>query len=283
MESWHRNRLGVGQSALVRTWLPGVRVLNDLSWGLVDTAVLEVASEDRRYVVKAGGTSNTHIGREIAAHQSAVAVWARENRAPKLIHADRAMNILVTEFLEGSLVQGTSAEYEEETYRQAGRLLGQFHAQTQHTNAHYEMEATTKALSWLDTPHRIVESAAERTRAVLNGYQPRPVSVVPTHGDWQPRNWLLARRDVKIIDFGRFDFRPAMSDFCRLAAQQWHSHPQLETAFFEGYGTDPRDSDLWNIAMLREAVSTAAWAYQAGDQEFEKQGHRMLREALVNF
>lgn len=35
--------------------------------------------------------------------------------------------------------------------------------------------------------------------------------------------------------------------------------------------------------LLREAVSTAAWAYQVGDEAFEKQGHRMLAETLEDF
>lgn len=88
---------------------------------------------------------------------------------------------------------------------------------------------------------------------------------------------------LRIIDFGRYALRPAASDFCRLAVQQWRAAPQLEPAFFEGYGADPRDSKGWKVMLLREAVSTAAWAYQVGDQKFEKQGHRMLRDALASF
>ncbi|WP_240720085.1 hypothetical protein [Pseudarthrobacter sp. NamB4] len=52
-------------------------------------------------------------------------------------------------------------------------------------------------------------------------------------------------------------------------------------AFFEGYGPDPGESRLWNLTLLREAVSTAAWALQVDDHEFEKQGYRMLRDALA--
>ena len=89
--------------------------------------------------------------------------------------------------------------------------------------------------------------------------------------------------ELRVIDFGRFAFRPAISDFCRLAVQQWHSRSELEAAFFEGYGSDPRESRLWNITVLREAVSTAAWAFQVGDHEFEKQGQRMLHDALANY
>src|SRR4051794_8322453 len=112
MESWHRNRLSASQAGLLESWLRGVRLLKDLSWNLVDTAVLEVADDHHKYIVKAAGPLNHHIGREIQAHESAVNVWALQNRAPKLVQSDRSMNILMTEYLEGSLVEGTEAEYD---------------------------------------------------------------------------------------------------------------------------------------------------------------------------
>jgi thiamine kinase-like enzyme len=283
METWHRHRLSASQAGLVEGWLPGVRLLKDLSWNLIDTAVLEVADEHHKYIVKAAGSLNHHTGREIQAHESSVKVWALQNRAPKLVQSDRSMNILMTEYLEGSLVEGTEAEYDTETYQQAGRLMRAFHGQAEQTDPDYEAAAASKTLSWLSTPHRIESSNVEKVQAILAAYEPKPVVLVPTHGDWQPRNWLMDGTELRIIDFGRYEFRPAATDFCRLAVQQWRSHPHLETAFFEGYGSDPRDGEVWNVALLREAVATAAWAYQAGDQRFEEQGHRMLRDALARF
>ncbi len=40
-----------------------------------------------------------------------------------------------------------------------------------------------------------------------------PVSVVPTHGDWQPRNRLIKDDVVSVIDFGRAELLPS----CRMA------------------------------------------------------------------
>jgi len=283
MEPWHRNRLSAEQAGYVQTLLPGVRLLNDLSWNLVDTAVLEVEHGGRRYVVKAAGPANHHIGREIDAHESFAGIWASTDKAPSLVKANRSLNLLVTEYLDGCLVEGGAAEYAPDTYLQAGQLLRGFHAQAVRVDPRYEEAATAKAMAWLDKPHHIEEAAAEKARCILAAYRPAPVAAVPTHGDWQPRNWLMSGTELRIIDFGRFEFRPSISDFCRLAAQQWRLGTELEDAFFEGYGSDPRESRLWNITMLREAVSTAAWAFQIGDHEFEEQGHRMLVEALANF
>ena len=86
---------------------------------------------------------------------------------------------------------------------------------------------------------------------------------------------------MSVIDFGRADLRPAMSDLARLAAQDFRRDPRLEAAFFEGYGPDPREPHAWHRLCLSEAIGTAAWAYQVGDESFEAQGHRMIDDALA--
>lgn len=82
---------------------------------------------------------------------------------------------------------------------------------------------------------------------------------------------------------GRFAFRPASSDLTRLAAQQWRGRPDLEAAFFDGYGADPRDPERWRMDRLKEAIGTACWAFQVGDERFEAQGQAMLTEVLAEF
>jgi thiamine kinase-like enzyme len=104
---------------------------------------------------------------------------------------------------------------------------------------------------------------------------------VPTHGDWQPRNWLVHDGLVRVIDFGRAAMRPAMTDLARLAAQDFLRDPRLEAAFMDGYGADPREASGWYRARVREAVATAAWAHRVGDETFEAQGHRMISSALA--
>lgn len=65
-----------------------------------------------------------------------------------------------------------------------------------------------------------------------------------------------------------------------VTAQQFRTDPALEAAFLEGYGGDPRAPDAWHRTRVREAIGTAVWAHQVGDGAFEKQGHRMVVEAL---
>ena len=74
--------------------------------------------------------------------------------------------------------------------------------------------------------------------------------------------------------------RPAWTDFARLTVQDFRREPNLETAFLDGYGTDPRETDGWHRTQVREAIGTAAWAYKVGLEAFEAQGHQMIAEAL---
>lgn len=254
-----------------------------MSWNLVDTAVLEADTGRGRVVIKAAGPLDHHIGREITAFENYTECLARDGHAARLLHQDRTTKLVVLTYLEGNLVEGSGAEFAVDTHLQAGRLARTFHGQGERVDPDWDVAALTKSLSWLDKPHRIEPKTCAHLRTVLTTHRPGPAVVVPTHGDWQPRNWLIGAGTVKVIDFGRFAWRPAISDFSRLAAQQWRQNPHLEAAFFAGYGRDPRTPDQWRVIALHEAIGTAVWAYQVGDEAFEQQGHRMIAEALTLF
>lgn len=285
MPKWDHDLLNPAQAERVADWLATAPVLiADLSWGL-DTTVLRVRAGQRDFIVKAGSRTNRHLGREITAHESYTAILVAAGRTGRMVAADRNVNVVLLEYLDGNLVEGCEAEFLPDTYRQAGSILRDLHSHTTRSDDQYEARATAtaSALAWLDREHGIEPEVERAARDILQALRPRPVDVVPTHGDWQPRNWLVHRGVITVIDFGRFDFRPAAADLCRLAAQQWRTVPSLEPAFLQGYGQDPRDPELWRIELLRQAVGTAGWAYRVGDSDFEAQGHRMLREALERF
>lgn len=161
-------------------------------------------------------------------------------------------------------------------------LLARFHGQLAIEDDEFESRTKERALAWLDTPHRIGASVEERLRQAIEAWPTPATTVVPTHGDWQPRNWLVQNGIVSVIDFGRAGLRPALTDFVRLAAQQFRSNPELEAAFLDGYGSDPRDPDAWQRDRIRQAIGTTVWAYQIGVEAFEQQGHRMIAEALAD-
>ena len=272
------------QRDLLECWLPGALVQADLSWGLVGTTVLDVlAADGTRCIVKAGGPKDHHLAREIHAHLHWLRPWTATGHAPQLLHQDRDAKLLVTRYLPGVLVQDHPAEGAPDTYTQAGALLAAFHGQHRSVDPGFEDAQNRRTLAWLDAEHRIPGAEAAQVRRLITSWPTPPATLVPTHGDWQPRNWLIDEGTVRVIDFGRAALRPAMTDLARLAARQFRGRGDLEEAFLAGYGSDPREVDAWRRVQLREAVGTAAWAYQVGAEQFEAQGMRMLAEALAAF
>ncbi|MQW75199.1 aminoglycoside phosphotransferase family protein [Nocardioides sp. dk4132] len=269
------------QADLLAEWLPGWRLVRDLGWGLVGTTVLQVEHDGGPYVVKAGDAADHHLARELRAHREWLTPWTSRGRAPVLVHGDEAAKLLVTRYLPGELVQGNPAESDPDTYEQAGWLLRLLHDQLSVVDEGFEARERDKALAWLARSHRIEPAAAAALHEMVSGWPTPPTRLVPTHGDWQPRNWLIDGATVRAIDLGRADLRPAMSDLTRLAAQQFRVVPGAESAFLTGYGTDPRDADAWFRTRVREAIGTAVWAHQVGDEPFEAQGHRMVAEVLA--
>ena len=273
--------LSPDQRTLLDRWLPGAVVERDHSWGLVETTVLELTHAGTRFIAKAAGREDHHVAREIHAHRQWLEPWTAIGRAPQLEHADPGAKILVTRHLPGTLVLETTHVGDPAAYRQAGELLELLHTQLSVRDDRYEATENAKSLAWLDKPHGIAPEVEEQLRAEIATWPSPSTLLVPTHGDWQPRNWLVHEGVVSVIDFGRAALRPAVSDFSRLAAQEFRRDRALEVAFLDGYGSDPREPGAWHRTLVREAISTAAWAHQVGDVAFEAQGHRMIADALA--
>lgn len=280
---WRDTGLGVEQAAFVRATLRGAEVVSDESWGLLDTVVLHVRWSGGDVTVKAAGPENSHFPRELRAHRGWTAPFVASGDTGALIAADEEHRVLVLDRVPGELALGTPAEHDPDVHRQAGALLRRFHDQASAIDDGFLGAEMTRALTSLDAPHRIAASDVDRARALLEAFRPTPVALVPTHGDWHPRNWIVEDGRLRMIDFGRFAMRPREFDLTRLAVLHWEDEPELEQAFFDGYGADPRDDGTWRWLQLREAIGTAVWAYAVGDDRFEAQGHGMLTRALAAF
>jgi Ser/Thr protein kinase RdoA (MazF antagonist) len=192
------------------------------------------------------------------------------------LYGDAGAKMLITRYLPGRLVEGTPAQDDPDTYRQAGELLARFHRQLSTHDPQWHDKFRARVQRRLDQRHRIAADVEQWVRSEIATWPGGGSGVVPTHGDWQPRNWLIDDGVVRVIDFGRADLRPASGDFARLARQDFFRDPGLEVAFLDGYGEDPRDPEQWRRELLGEAVGTAVWAYAVGDDKFERFGHSLL-------
>lgn len=276
-------RLDQDQIAWLGRALGDHQVVADLSWGTTPSWVWLVQDgTGDSYVVKAAAAAmRHHAAREIDAHEQIVPALAASDDAQRFVAGSRELGIFVVSHLPGELAGRTAAATDPATFRQAGALLARIHGHGSRTDADYERARTDKARHWLTTPHRIPADRVAEIDAALRRHAPRPVTVVPTHGDWQPRNWVVETPPgrVRVIDFGRFAWRPAQTDLVRCWSQEWRARPDLAAAHHDGYGDDPRD-ETWPMECLRQAVSTAAWAYQMNDEPFEQHGLEMIDRAL---
>ena len=268
------------QSRLLNSWLGSYTVVRDYSWPLQDTNVLHVVTPPGSgFIVKASSTSH-HIHREIAAH--AAGFVGLEGRVPALRHASARAGILVTEFLPGTLVEGTPAEDDPETYHQAGALLRRLHRPAG-ASPHYAQVLATKTRAWMGRAQGLLpEAQLDILAQELDALDPSTVELVTTHGDYQPRNWLQDNGQIKVIDFGRAEKRPWVHDLVRLSHQQFLDRPELAGAFHAGLGrtVGPAEADLWRLENLNQAIGTVAWANQVGDAAFEQSGREMVGRLL---
>jgi len=255
----------------------------DLSWNLVDTVVLHLRTADGDRIVKAArGDALHHLRREADAFAGWVDVLARTGHAAHAEHIDLVAGVLIVGLLPGALVDGTDAALAADVHHQAGGLLRRLHDSAQRADGGASESAITrKALWWLEQPHAL----GRRTVAVLRDYlAAAPVvdlPLVPTHGDYQPRNWVIDDHGVvRVIDWGRFAFRPALSDFSRMSSNEWQASPDAERAFIAGYGVDPRHGGHWLLTRVRDAVATACWSRRVGDAAFEAHGYAMIERVL---
>lgn len=283
------------QRTLLHEWLPGLTIIQDHSWGTIETTVLEAtapspaatttttaAATSPRYIIKAGGPSDHHMAREIHAYNNWASAWRPGVDAPKPLKSHKTAKLLVTEYLDGTLVQGHPAEQDPETYRQTGALLRRFHDQHREPHPNYELKENRKLLRLLEQPHRIPADHVTHLRDTVPKWPNQPATIVPTHGDWQPRNWLIHEGSIRVIDFGRAALRPNYTDLVRLQFQQFATVPGSEAAFLDGYGRDPREPESWYREQVRQAVATAVWAFGVGDEPFELAGRAHLTRLLAS-
>ena len=269
------------QRNLLDVWLDDWEVLADLSWPLQDTAVLDVRSGGRRYIVKASRASH-HIAREIDAHDQFLrrfSVWV-----PRLAHSSRDELILVTHYLPGELVEGTNAEVDPEIYRQAGCRLKQLLVPGPLSEDYIQRLVTDAKLSISRARLLVPEVQLAELEARLVSVSIRPVALSLTHGDYQPRNWLVNDGQLRVIDFGRADQRHWTSELVRLANQQFAGRAHLECAFLEGLDRPmtAQDCEIYRLECIQQALGTVVWANSISDSAFEEHGRRMVRAVLTD-
>jgi thiamine kinase-like enzyme len=246
------------------------------------STVLKITWRGTIYVVKASLHDSKHIRREIDAYVRFARVLSSMGHTPQLVHADQDAGVLVVTHLEGRSATDASISNDTQIHRSAGALLKLFHGQRTELSETQDRRENEQALGLIRWLHGTGNYFLDEPRAALRGYVPIALATVPTHGDFVPRNWLVDDRRVKVIDFGNFAFRPAASDLVRMSLTTWYKRDDLESAFFGGYGSDPRDRASWRVLQIRESVRLLAWAERERRIHYVGLGRTLLARALAD-
>lgn len=106
------------------------------------------------------------------------------------------------------------------------------------------------------------------------------LAIVPTHGDFSPRNWLVCEGTAAlgIIDWEQSRPGYYVEDFQRMIQDHWILEPQLKDAFFTGYGRQPSELEWYqaNQVVLINAVISVPWSISHGDLEFEQRSRAVI-------
>jgi Ser/Thr protein kinase RdoA (MazF antagonist) len=294
-------RLPPAVQARLDSWLGSHELLADMSWPGQQTAVLELRSARAGRVVakvSTGAAFDHHIARAVHAHEELDALLG-EGFA-ELLHADVPAGVMVTRYLCGRLAEGSPWELDPAVFRGAGALVARVHsALPPQRSTEYQRQVRDRCVDLVRRARGLLrdelwQASADRLATV----EPGATELVWTHGDVQPRNWLVDpdRREATgtprtlLIDFGRADRRPWYSDLVRLHHQVFATRPDLRDAFLDGMGrTAPcageapvsaDELDGWYLEHLLQSLGTVVWATDMGLADFAQHGRSMLDRTL---
>jgi Ser/Thr protein kinase RdoA (MazF antagonist) len=262
-------------TVLARRVCSEVTQVTDYSWPREGSAVWRIAGPGGCWYLKQHSSALFHQ-REIAA----LRCWAQAmgpGRVPVLVADDGELLAMVITALPGQPVSGLglTGREEREVHRQAGVVLRRLHEAARPASSGAgihrvtgRVEAHLRGAGCLLTPS---EAALVRRCAQRLSRMAPALTAVPVHGDIQPRNWLWDRNAHRLamIDFERAEAAPAVRDLVRLAYGAWDGRPDLQKAFFTGYGralTPVEDEALICFAAL-DALSGLVWGTANDDGE----------------
>ncbi len=115
---------------------------------------------------------------------------------------------------------------------------------------------------------------------------------VPCHRDFTPSNWLIDGPIVDgqisridgffVVDFEHAKLDCPLLDLVKLWTEVWGDRPDLEAAFFAGYGRTLGPDERLELQVLAamHAMATVAWAHDHADPAFTLLGARALQRVL---
>ncbi|TLS44382.1 aminoglycoside phosphotransferase family protein [Streptomyces montanus] len=259
-----------------------VHLVRDVSHGRVNSRVWQLTCATGIVFAKLA-PSPMSFGRDTRALREVVP-GLEPGTAPLLLAADPLQQALLLSPVSGRTVKSLSLTHAEQRmlHRQAGSWLRRFHGGAGEVSAQDHADAAAEVAraaaggeKHLDRAGNLIGPKDRWTvrwhAAALGRLGPLPAGYV--HGDFQERNWLLdtgpAARVFGAVDLERARPHAAVADLVLLACGSWVGRPDLQEAFFEGYGRALSAEEQWALRCLSvlDAASAISWGVPNGDGE----------------
>jgi Ser/Thr protein kinase RdoA (MazF antagonist) len=229
---------------------------------------------------------------ELTAYRRWVA--ALGGAAPWLQAADDSLRAMILSAAPGETAAWPATEVigpvaersaERKVQREAGRILRRLH------DAQPALPWPDFAAAKIDQFDRLKSSAAalltrrelDRAGAEIATLADIPAPAqVPCHHDYTPRNWLVCKGALHVIDFEWCGLDARVADFARLHLGIWASRPDLQHAFLDGYGQElsTADRDILHGCAVLTAVWLLVKAHETRQPSFEEASRIALLRAL---
>ena len=270
--------------AIARRLVGPFDVVSDLSWAdLGLSVVLEVVTTEGTPLVVKSHNDVLRNQLEAAAYQNWVP--AISDRAPALVAADGGARVLVLTKLEGG---APAADLPQAVYADAGSVLKRFHDSDEElTDPGWAAQRLTNLHSWIERmPAGLIDPGdiawVEQQAAILLDLP--PPTLVPCHGDFQPRNWLISDDgSVLVFDFEKARHDWWIHDIQRMWWKEWGDRPDLRDSFLAGYGRQLTETEQAGLRAnsARGHLVQIAWATEHGDLNFANEGRSYLAKMRI--
>ncbi|MFJ2554040.1 MULTISPECIES: aminoglycoside phosphotransferase [unclassified Streptomyces] len=239
-----------------------------------------VADDGRHFIAKQHAKRDRYAG-ELGAYGA----WGTHltGHAPELVGRDDATFTLLLTALTGDRADTVApgSPEEELAHHEAGLVLGRLHRATSMPQGGAVGAALAERFQWwIDrAAHAALIDAAEehllKHHAAILGTSHMDSAVC--HLDYQPRNWLIGDT-LGIFDFEHMRRDARVRDFARLEFRRWQAAPHLRTAFFDGYGRPPNDTErrLLESFGAIEAATALVKGHQECDSTLSAHGRTVL-------
>ncbi|HEX3591858.1 MAG TPA: hypothetical protein VHV74_19730 [Pseudonocardiaceae bacterium] len=252
----------------------------DLSTSHGEALTLEIDAGGIRWIAKHLRRRKKYL-QELTAYRDWVPALGAS--APALHSAHDDVRLLIISRLPGGPAEGTPAADDPRTHHRAGALTRLLHDGVPPVLVDFAQELRRRLDDYAERGRHVLTGdeidTARAYAARLTGTAPTPA--VPCHLDNQPRNWLVGPDgEIALIDFGNAKRQPWITDVSAIRQREWRERPDLEHAFFAGYGRQPDAADrrLADGHLAYLGIATIVWALDHDDPAFADQGRAWLRD-----